>query len=94
LNGETAHEMKNGVPVRARLSAICAASCTESTSKTAVRWAALGQSPLIEKMLYISSACSATSVFSIVERSWPTQVRCTLGTSPRARTAVPTRMES
>ena len=86
--------MKNGVPVRARFSAMCAASCTESMSKTAVFCAAFGQSPLIEKMLCISSACSATSVFSIVARSWLTQVRCTLGTSPRARTAVPTRMES
>jgi hypothetical protein len=86
--------MKNGVPVRALVSAMCAASCTESMSKTAVRIAAFGQSPLIEKMLYISSACSVTSVFSIVCRSWPTHVRWTFGTSPRARTAVPTRIES
>src|SRR4030095_12084659 len=92
LNGDTAHEMKKGVPVRARRSAMCWASCTESMSKTAVFCAALGQSPLIEKMLCISRACRAFRVVSIDLRSWATQVRCTFGTSPRARTRVAARI--
>ncbi len=55
---------------------------------------ALGQSPVRAKTFSIPSAWRSSSVLRRPARSWPTHVTCTLGVSPRARAAVPTRIGS